>query len=72
MRSALLWTNKSLAAYWLGSADSWKQLQTDETSHRQILWMAYVYKTVEDAQTPHIGMTWMWVQFERFTASTIV
>ncbi len=28
MRSTLLWTTKSLAAYWLGSADSWKQLIT--------------------------------------------
>jgi hypothetical protein len=30
-----------------------------------------LYTTVEDAQTPLIGMTWMWVQFERFTDSTI-
>ena len=28
MRSTLLWTTKSLAAYRLGSADSWKQLIT--------------------------------------------
>jgi hypothetical protein len=28
MRSTLLRTTKSLAAYWLGSADSWKQLIT--------------------------------------------
>ena len=28
MRSTLLQTTKSLAAYWLGSADSWKQLIT--------------------------------------------
>jgi len=36
MRSALLWTTKSLAAYRLGSADSWKQLHTNKTSRRQI------------------------------------
>ena len=36
MRSTLLWTTKYLAAYWLGSADSWKQLHTDKTSRRQI------------------------------------
>ena len=36
MRSTLLQTTKSLAAYRLGSADSWKQLHTDETSRRQI------------------------------------
>ena len=28
IRSTLLQTTKSLAAYWLGSADSWKQLIT--------------------------------------------
>jgi hypothetical protein len=28
IRSTLLRTTKSLAAYWLGSADSWKQLIT--------------------------------------------
>ena len=43
MRSALLLTTKSLAAYWLGSADSWKQLHTNETSRRQISWVPYVY-----------------------------
>ena len=36
MRSTLLRTTKSLAAYRLGSAESWKQLHTDETSRRQI------------------------------------
>jgi hypothetical protein len=36
MRSILLRTTKSLAAYQLGSADLWKQLHTDETSRRQI------------------------------------
>ena len=36
MRSTLLWTKKSLASYWLGSAESWKQLHTDEKSRRQI------------------------------------
>jgi hypothetical protein len=36
MRSTLLRTTKSLAAYRLGSADSWKQLHTDKTSRRQI------------------------------------
>jgi hypothetical protein len=36
MRSTVLRVTKSLAAYLLGSADSWKQLHTDETSRRQI------------------------------------
>jgi hypothetical protein len=36
MRTVLLRTTKSLAAYRLGSADAWKQLHTDETSRRQI------------------------------------
>ena len=36
MRSTLLWTTKSLAAFRLGSADSWKQLHMDETSRQQI------------------------------------
>ena len=36
MRSVLLRTTKSLAAYRLSSADAWKQLHTDETSRRQI------------------------------------
>ncbi len=36
MRSTVLRVTKSLAAYVLGSADSWKQLHTDETSRRQI------------------------------------
>ena len=36
MRSTLLQTTKSLAAYWLGSTESWKQLHTDKTSCRQI------------------------------------
>jgi hypothetical protein len=36
MVSTLLRTTKSLAAYWLGSADSWKQLHTNKTSPRQI------------------------------------
>ena len=36
MRSTLLWTKKSLAAFRLDSADSWKQLHMDKTSCRQI------------------------------------
>jgi hypothetical protein len=36
MRSTVLRVTKSLAAYLLGSAESWKQLHTDETSRRQI------------------------------------
>jgi hypothetical protein len=36
MQTVLLRTTKSLAAYWPGSADAWKQLHTDETSRRQI------------------------------------
>ena len=36
MRTVLLHTTKSLAAYWLGSVDAWQQLHTDETSRRQI------------------------------------
>ena len=36
MRSTVLRVTKSLAAYLLGLADSWKQLHTDETSRRQI------------------------------------
>jgi hypothetical protein len=36
MRSTVLWVTKSLAAYFLGSAESWKQLHTDEMSRRQI------------------------------------
>ena len=36
MRSTVLRVTKSLAAYLLGSADSWKQLHTDETSRGQI------------------------------------
>ena len=36
MRSTLLQTTKSLAAYGLGSTESWKQLHTDKTSRRQI------------------------------------
>jgi hypothetical protein len=36
MRSTLLRITKSLAAFWLGSAESWKQLHTDKTSRREI------------------------------------
>jgi len=36
MQTALLYRTKSLAAYWLGSVDAWKQLHTNETSRRQI------------------------------------
>ena len=44
----------------------------EATAHRRDfspanLVVSYVYTTVEDA----IGMTKMWVQFERFTTSTI-
>jgi hypothetical protein len=31
MQTVLLGTTKSLVAYWLGSADAWQQLHTDET-----------------------------------------
>ena len=36
MRTVLLRTTKSFAAYWLDSVDVWKQLHTDKTPRRQI------------------------------------
>ncbi len=36
MRTVMLQTTKSLAAYRLGSAPTWKQIHTEETSQRQI------------------------------------